>query len=89
MNFGALVYHSLTIISVFKKTVIIRSAALLLVYLFLTSSNFSTVTMIPVLLLAFFVLIIFKISMRANLDELNKSLENIGSIEVLGSSDRR
>ena len=89
MNFSALVYHSLTIISVFKKTVIIRSVAFLLVYLFLISSNFSVVTMIPVLLLVFFVLIIFKISMRANLDELNKSLENIGSIEVLGSSDRR
>tara|TARA_Y100000590_G_scaffold1460_1_gene1825 strand:+ start:3662 stop:4549 length:888 start_codon:yes stop_codon:yes gene_type:complete len=89
MNFSALVYHSLTIISVFKKTVIIRSVAFLLVYLFLISSNFSVVTMIPVLLLVFFVLIIFKISLRANLDELNKSLENIGSIEVLGSSDRR
>ena len=60
-----------------------------MVYLFLISSNFSVVTMIPVLLLVFFVLIIFKISMRANLDELNKSLENIGSIEVLGSPDRR
>ena len=89
MNFGALVYHSLTIISVFKKTVIIRSAAFLLVYLFLISSNFSIVTMFPILLLVFFVLIIFKISMRANLDELNKSLENIGSIEVLRSPDRR
>ena len=89
MNFGALVYHSLTIISVFKKTVITRSAAFLLVYLFLISSNFSIVTMFPILLLVFFVLIIFKISMRANLDELNKSLENIGSIEVLRSPDRR
>jgi len=89
MNFSALVYHSLTIISVFKKTVIIRSAAFLLVYLFLISSNFSIVTMFPILLLVFFVLIIFKISMRANLDELNKSLENIGSIEVLRSPDRR
>ena len=83
MNFSALVYHSLTIISVFRKAVIIRSGALLFVYLFLISGNFSAVTMIPVLLLVFFVLIIFKISMRANLDELNKSLKNIGSIEVL------
>ena len=89
MNFTGLVFHSLAIISVFRNTVIIRSIAFLLVYLFLISNNFSILTIIPILFLILFVLIILKISKRTNMEGLNKSLENIGSIDVLGNSNSR
>ena len=89
MNFTGLVFHSLAIISVFRNIVIIRSIAFLLVYLFLISNNFSILTLIPILFLILFVLIILKISKRTNMEGLNKSLENIGSIDVLGNSNSR
>ena len=89
MNFTGLVFHSLAIISVFRNTVIIRSVTFLLVYLFLISNNFSILTLIPILFLILFVLIILKISKRTNMEGLNKSLENIGSIDVLGDSNSR
>ena len=89
MNFTGLVFHSLAIISVFRNTVIIRSIAFLLVYLFLIYNNFSILTLIPILFLILFVLIILKISKRTNMEGLNKSLENIGSIDVLGNSNSR
>ena len=89
INFTGLVFHSLAIISVFRNTVIIRSIAFLLVYLFLISNNFSILTLIPILFLILFVLIILKISKRTNMEGLNKSLENIGSIDVLGDSNSR
>ena len=89
MNFTGLVFHSLAIISVFRNTVIIRSIAFLLVYLFLISNNFSILTLIPILFLILFDLIILKISKRTNMEGLNKSLENIGSIDVLGNSNSR
>ena len=87
--FTGLVFHSLAIISVFRNNVIIRSIAFLLVYLFLISNNFSILTLIPILFLILFVLIILKISKRTNMEGLNKSLENIGSIDVLGNSNSR
>ena len=89
MNFTGLVFHSLAIISVFRNTVIIRSIAFLVIYLFLISNNFSILTLIPILFLILFVLIILKISKRTNMEGLNKSLENIGSIDVLGNSNSR
>ena len=89
INFTGLVFHSLAIISVFRNTVIIRSITFLLVYLFLISNNFSILTLIPILFLILFVLIILKISKRTNMEGLNKSLENIGSIDVLGNSNSR
>ena len=89
MNFTGLVFHSLAIISVFRNTVIFRSIVFLLVYLFLIFNNFSILTLIPILFLILFVLIILKISKRTNMEGLNKSLENIGSIDVLDSSNSR
>ena len=83
MNFTALVFHSLAIISVFRNIVIIRSIAYLLIYLFLIFNNISALTLIPLLFLLVFVFTILKISLRSNLEGLNKSLDNIGSIDVL------
>ena len=89
MNFTALIFHSLAIISVFRNWVIIRSVILFLLYSLLIYNNISILTMLPVFCLLVFVFIILKISMRANIEEFNQSLENIGSIDVLDSSNRR
>ena len=89
MNFIALVFHSLSIISVFRNAVIIRSIVYLLVYLFLISSNISLFNLMPIFFLFIFVLIILKISMRANMKEFDQSLDNIGSIDILKSPNSR
>ena len=103
MNFPALVFHSLAIISVFRNQVIVRSIIFLLVYLFFSVSfdvntfSFSADRMLssltflpyPILFLFVFVLAILKISLRSNKKGLDNSLENIGSIDVLNSSDSR
>ena len=89
MNFTALIFHSLSIISVFRNRVIIRSVILFLLYSLLIYNNISILTMLPVFCLLVFVFIILKISMRANIEEFNQSLENIGSIDVLDSSNSR
>jgi len=83
MNLSALVFHSLAIISVFRNVVIIRSIVFFLVYLFLIFNNISILTFIPILFLLVFVFIILKISMRANMEGLDRSQDNIGSIDTL------
>ena len=89
MNFFALIFHSLSIISVFRNAVIIRSVIYLLVYLLLIFNNISVITLFPILLLLIFLFIILKITTRADMDGFNKSLDNIGSVDVLGSSNSR
>ena len=83
MNFSALIFHSLAIISVFRKEVVIRSTIFFLVYLFFIFNKISILSLFPVLFLLVFVLVILKISKRSNLHEFNKSLDNIGSVDVL------
>ena len=89
MNFAALIFHSLAIISVFRNWVIIRSVIFFLLYSLLIYNNISISTMLPVFCLLVFVFIVLKISKRANIEEFNQSLENIGSIDVLDSSNNR
>ena len=89
MNFSALIFHSLSIISVFRNLVIIRSILFFLIYLFLIYENISFLTIFPIFCLLFFVLLISKISMRSNMEEFNQSLENVGSIDVLDSNSRQ
>ena len=89
MNFTALIFHSLTIISVFRNLVIIRSIIFLLIYLFSISNNISLLTLTPVFFLLAFVLFILKVSMRANMEEFNKSLDNIGSVDILDNPNNR
>jgi len=88
MNFTSLIFHSLSIISVFRNLVIIRSALFFLIYLFLIYGNISFLTMFPIFCLLVFVILILKISMRSNMEEFNQSLENIGSIDILDSNSR-
>ena len=89
MNFTALIFHSLAIISVFRKLVIIRSIIFFLAYSFLIYNNISILTTLPAFCLLVFVFIILKISKRAIMKEFDQSLENIGTIDVLDSSNSR
>jgi hypothetical protein len=89
MKFSALIFHSLSIISVFRNLVIIRSIIFFLVYLSLIYNNIYFLTVLPVFFLLVFAFVILKISMRANMEEFNQSLENIGSIDILDSSNSR
>ena len=82
MNFTALVFHSLAIISVFRNSVIFHSIVFFLVYFFLIFNNINFFSLIPIIFLLVFLFTILKISLRSNLKELNKSLENIDSIDV-------
>jgi len=89
MNFFSLLFHSLTIISVFRGAVIIRSIVYFIVYLFFIFNNLSIFTLTPVVFLFLFLLIVLNISRRSSLYGLNKSLDNIENIETLGSSNSR
>ncbi len=87
MNMINLLAHSLSIIAVFKITVIIRSILFLFVYLFFISSNLSAITLFPALVIIIFLFLVLKISSRENIQELNNSLENIKTIDILSNSN--
>ena len=89
MNFTALIFHSLAIISVFRSTVITRSIVFFFIYLFLIFNSISFITLFPIFFLLLFVFAILNISMRSNIEELNNSLDNIASIDVLGNPNGR
>ena len=89
MNFIALVFHSLAIISVFRNIVVIRSIVFFFIYLYLIFNNISLLTLSPIFFLLLFVFTILKISMRSNIKELNNSLDNITNIDILGNSNGR
>ncbi len=83
MSFKKLIIHSLSIISVFKINVLIRSILFLVVYMFLIHQNITVTTLIPVALVIIFLASIFSISRRENLNKLNNSLENIANIDSI------
>ena len=83
MSFMNLIKHSLSIIAVFKISVIVRSILFLLVYLFLMSENISIITLIPVPLIIIMIVLVFSISTRESITEFKDSLTNIGTIESL------
>ena len=69
--------------SVFKKTILLRSSIISIIYIFLIYQNVTFVKLIPFFLLSVFLSIIFTVSRRENLDELKNSLKNIDGIETL------
>jgi len=83
MNLFNLLIHSFSIIAVFKRSVIIRAFLFSIFYLFFVFNNLSIVTSIPILVTLVFLFFILKVSSRENMKELNKSLDNISSIDVL------
>ena len=89
MNLFNLLIHSFSIIAVFRVAVVIRSILFLFIYLFFVSNNLSVITLFPVLAVLIFVFLIFKVSSRENIEELNNSLENIGTIDVLSDLNGR
>jgi len=83
MSFFNLLKHSLSIISVFRKTVLIRSALFIIFYILLIKSNASIITSLPLVLLMIMIYSISSLSLRENIDELNSSLSNINDIEKI------
>ena len=83
MSFLGLIKHSLSIIAVFRTTVLIRAIIFLAVYLFFVLQHISVVTLIPVALVIVMIISVFVLSRRENITELNNSLENINNIENL------
>ena len=81
MSFFNLLKHSLSIISVFKKTVLIRSALFIIVYILMIKSNASVITSIPLVLLLIMIYSVSSLALRENMDEFNKALSNINNID--------
>ena len=77
MSFFNLLKHSLSIISVFRKTVLIRSALFIIFYILIIKSYASLITSIPLILLLIMIYSISTLALRENRDEFDKSLENI------------
>ena len=83
MSFFNLLKHSLSIISVFRKTVLIRSALFIVFYILLIKSNASIITSLPLVLLMIMIYSISSLALRENMAEFEKSLKNILDIEKI------
>ena len=81
MSFFNLLKHSLSIISIFRKTVLIRSALFIVFYILLIKSNASVITSLPLVLLLIMIYSISSLALRENIDEFNNCLTNINDIE--------
>ena len=83
MSFVNLLKHSLSIISVFKKTVLIRSALFIVIYILLIKSYASILTSIPLVLLLAMIYSISALALRENIDEFNNCLNQIKNIDEI------
>ena len=83
MSFINLLKHSLSIIAVFKTTLLIRSLFFLIAYLFLVIGKISVITLMPVLGIVIMMFSVIILSKRENMSEFNKCLENIESIDKI------
>ena len=83
MSFINLLKHSLSIIAVFKTTLIIRSILFLIAYLFLVSGELSVITLIPVIGVVIMMFAVIILSKREDMSEFNNSLDNIKEIVKL------
>ena len=83
MSFYNLIKHSLSIISVFRKTFLIRSALFIVLYILLIKSNASIITAIPLVFLLIAVYAISNLALRENMEEFDKALSNINNIDIL------
>jgi len=81
MSFYNLIKHSLSIISVFRKTFLIRSALFIIVYILFIKSNASVITALPLVFLLIAVYAISNLALRENMEEFDKALLNINDIE--------
>ena len=83
MSFIKLLKHSLSIIAVFKITLLIRSTIFLIAYLFLVMGKISVITLIPVAAVIIMMISVIVLSRRENMSEFNSSLENIKSVDKI------
>ena len=83
MSFVSLIKHSLSIISVFKKTFLIRSALFIIIYILLIKSNASIITSVPLILLLIAVYTVSNLALRENIEQFKKSLSQIKDIEQI------
>ena len=83
MSFFNLLKHSLSIISVFRQAVLIRSALFIVIYILLIKSYASIITSIPLILLLVMIYSISNLALRENMEEFDNSLKNISNIDNL------
>ena len=83
MSFVNLVKHSLAIISVFRKTFLIRSALFIVIYIWMIKSNASIITSLPLMLLLIAVYLVSNLALRENMSEFKNSLGQIKNIEQI------
>jgi len=83
MSFKNLILHSLSIISVFKISVLLRSILFLAIYMFLVNDKLTIIMLIPVVLIIFLIFLVLSISKRENLNEINNSFSNILKIDTI------
>ena len=81
MSFFNLIKHSLSIMSVFRKTFLIRSGLFIILYILFIKSNASVVTALPLVILLIAVYSISNLALRENMAEFEKALSNINDIE--------
>ena len=83
MSFYNLIKHSLSIISVFRKNFLIRSALFIILYILFIKSNASIITALPLILLLIAVYSISNLALRENIEEFDKALSNIKNIDKI------
>ena len=89
MSFFNLLKHSLSIISVFRKTVLIRSALFIVFYILLIKSNASVITSLPLVLLLAMIYSISSLVLREDVEEFDKSLDNVHTIDIVKQSNEK
>ena len=82
MSFFKLVFHSLSIIAVFKFQVYLRSAILLIIFSYL-NSILGSVIVIPQILIVFFCLVIFTVSLNKVDNGYEKGSKNLNFINEI------
>ena len=83
MSFFNLLKHSFSIISVFRKSVLLRSAIFIIVYILMIKSNASVVTAIPLVFLLIMIYSISSLALRENFDQFDKALSQINNIDKI------
>ena len=83
MSFYNLIKHSLSIISVFRNTFLIRSGIFIILYIYLIKSNASIITAIPLIFLLVAVYSVSNLALRENMDEFDKALSTINNIDQI------
>ena len=83
MSFTNLVKHSLAIISVFRRTFLIRSALFIVIYIWIIKSNASVITSLPLVLLLIAVYLVSNLALRENMNEFKNCLKQIKNIDQI------